>query len=300
MVVNPETPSSVLPPATVTGSGTTNYVPLWTSSTALGKSVMFQSGSGSTAKIGIGNTAPSATLDVTGGATIRGLLNLPNAASATATAGADSRPFGLVASTFNSGTHSATNQVFHWQAEPVGNNTASPSATLNLLFATAPAAAAETGLKINSKGVITFVSGQTFPGIGTIAGVTAGTGLTGGGTSGVVTLNIDPTKVPQLGIANNFTAPQDFKANVGIAATPSATGYTPLTVGGTTNFGTWLAIGNSSAGGHTWNIISAGSGNATLMGFGNDSLFGGSGDNIMFAGNGNTVMVGDPSSTSFS
>jgi hypothetical protein len=35
-----------------------------------------------------------------------------------------------------------------------------------------------------------------------------------------------------------------------------------LTVGGTTNFGTWLAIANSSTGGHTWNIISAGSGNA--------------------------------------
>jgi hypothetical protein len=51
-------------PATVGGSGTTNFVPLWTSSTNLGNSVMFQSGSGSTAKIGINSTAPANTLQV--------------------------------------------------------------------------------------------------------------------------------------------------------------------------------------------------------------------------------------------
>ena len=244
------------------GTGTTNFLPLWTNSTTLGSSVLFQSGSGSTARIGIGNTTPAATLDVTGGATIRGLLNLPNAATATATAGANSRSFGLVASTFNSTSKAAANQVFHWQAEPVGNNTAAPSATLNLLFGTAPAAAVETGLKINSKGVITFASGQTFPGNGTITGVTAGTGLTGGGNSGVVTLNLDSSKIPQLGSSNDFTAPQEFQANAGVGVAPSGTGYTPLSVGGATSFGTWLALANTSAGGHTWNIISAGSGNA--------------------------------------
>ncbi len=263
-IIDLTTPGTAPPAATVTGSGVANHVPVWTSSSVLADSVIYQSGSGSTAKIGIGSTTPAATLDVTGGATIRGLLNLPNAATATAAAGADSRPFGLVASTFNSSTSTAANQVFHWQAEPTGNNTATPSATLNLLFATAPAAVAETGLKINGKGVITFASGQTFPGTGkgTITGVTAGTDLIGGGSTGNVTLSVDTTKVPLLGGSNNFTAPQDFKASVGIAATPSATGYTPLTVGGASSFGTWLALANSSAGGHTWNIISAGSGNA--------------------------------------
>ena len=261
-VTNTITAGSTTPVASLAGTGTTNFVPLWTSSSALANSVLFQTGSGSTAKIGIGNTVPAATLDVTGGATIRGLLNLPNAANATATAGADSRPFGLVASTFNSGTHAASNQVFHWQAEPVGNNTTSPSATLNLLFATAPAAAAETGLKINSKGVITFASGQTFPGNGTISGVVAGTGLTGGGSTGVVTLNLDSSKVPELGTSNNFTAPQEFQANAGVGVPPSGTGYTPLSIGSASGFGTWFSIANTSAGGHTWNILSAGAGNA--------------------------------------
>ena len=163
---------SALPPATVTGSGTADFVPLWTGTSALTNSVLFQSGSGSSAKIGINQTTPAATLDVGGGATIRGLLNLPAAATATSAAGADSRPFGLVASTFNSSTHAAANQVFHWQAEPAANNTSSPSATLNLLFGTAPNAATETGLKINSKGQITFASGQTFPGgSGTVTSV---------------------------------------------------------------------------------------------------------------------------------
>ncbi len=290
-VVNMASPDSALPPASVTGSGTTNYVPLWTSSTALGKSALFQSGSGSTAKIGIGNTAPSATLDVTGAATIRGLLNLPNSANATAAAGAISRPLGLVASTFNSSTSAAANQVFHWQAEPVGNNTATPSATLNLLFATAPAAAAETGLKINSKGVITFASGQTFPGgSGTITGVTAGTGLTGGGTSGVVTLNLDSSKVPELGTSNNFTAPQQFQGNAGFGTTPSGNGYIPLSVGSASSFGTWLSLGNSSTGGHTWNIISAASGNAEGAGnFGITDLTGKS--TIWLEGNTNTANL---------
>jgi len=45
----------------------------------------------------------------------------------------------------------------------------------------------------------------TGAGGGTITGVTAGTDLTGGGTSGTVTLNVDTTKVPQLATNNSFT-----------------------------------------------------------------------------------------------
>jgi trimeric autotransporter adhesin len=165
-----ETPNA-LPPATVTGSGTTNFLPIWTSTTALGTSALFETGSGSSVKIGINTITPQAMLDVKGSATVRATLNLPATSTAKSTGGANSAPLGLVASAFNSGTSSAANQVFHWQAEPAGNNTSSPSATLNLLFSTAPATPAETGLKINSKGQITFASGQTFPGGGTVTSV---------------------------------------------------------------------------------------------------------------------------------
>ena len=46
--------------ATITGSGTTNYIPLWTSSSNLGNSIVYQSTTG----LGIGTTSPKATLDI--------------------------------------------------------------------------------------------------------------------------------------------------------------------------------------------------------------------------------------------
>ena len=99
-------------------------------------------------------------------------------------------------------------------------------------------------------------------GTGTITGVTAGADLTGDGTSGNVTLNLDSTKVPQLTSNNVFSGSQTFSGNAGIGVAASSNSYTPLTVGTANSFGTWLAVANSSSGGHTWNIISAGSGNA--------------------------------------
>jgi hypothetical protein len=60
---------------------------------------------------------------------------------------------------------------------------------------------------------------STIAGSGTITGVTAGTDLTGGGTSGTVTVNLDTTKVPQLGTANTFTEVQTI--NNGTTAQPA-------------------------------------------------------------------------------
>ena len=50
------------PPATVTGSGTANYIPLWTGSSTQGNSKLYQTGG----KIGVGTTAPTVALDVNG------------------------------------------------------------------------------------------------------------------------------------------------------------------------------------------------------------------------------------------
>src|ERR1700733_7764528 len=57
---------------------------------------------------------------------------------------------------------------------------------------------------------------------GQITGVTAGTDLTGGGTSGNVTLNLNTSKVPQLAAANTFTGTQTVNGN--LSATGSVTG----------------------------------------------------------------------------
>jgi len=63
--------------AQVVGTGTTNRVPLWTGSSTLGNSVLFQSGG----NVGVGNTTPVAILDVTGkpGTGINLNLNAPTA-----------------------------------------------------------------------------------------------------------------------------------------------------------------------------------------------------------------------------
>jgi hypothetical protein len=196
------------------GSGKPNYLPIWTNSTTLGSSAVFQAGTGAKAKVGINTTTPASALDVKGGGTIRGLFSLPPAGTATATAGFNSQPMDLAASVFNSGTSTAVNQIFQWQAEPVGNDTSNATGSLNLLFAQGSGKQAETGLHIASNGQITFASGQTFPGAGTVTSVGSGLGLKGGPITNSGTLAIDTTVVPQLNVANTFTANQTVNGTV--------------------------------------------------------------------------------------
>ena len=170
------------------GSGTLDFIPLWTpDGNTLGNSILFQNGS---LNLGIGTQTPAAKLDVSGSARVRGTLLLPATGTATAGGGKNSQPLNLAASAFNSGTATAVNQTFSWRAEPAGNNTASASGTLNLLFGVGTSTPTETGLHVGSGGLFTFAPGQTFPGTGTITGVTAGTGLAGGGTTGNVPLSL--------------------------------------------------------------------------------------------------------------
>jgi len=199
------------------GTGTLNFVPLWTpNGSTLGNSAIFQVGTSPTAKIGINLASPVNALEVQGTGMVHGQFTMPSAGVATASAGKKSYPLNLRAASYNSSTKASVLQNFLWEAEPSGNNSANPSGTLNLLFAAGSASPAETGLKIASNGHITFASGQTFPGTGTITGVTAGTGLTGGGTTGTVTLNVDSTKVPFLNIANTFSTTQTASSDGGV------------------------------------------------------------------------------------
>src|SRR5580704_4487726 len=218
------------PPAGgVTGSGTTDFIPLWTSSSNLANSILFQSGTGATASIGVNTSTPAATLDVKGSETVRGVLFLPATGTATAAKGASSQPLALTASVFNSGTGTMVAQNFRWQAQPTGNNTSNASAVLDLLYSSGTNVGTETGLQISSAGLFTFAPGQTFPGTGdgTITGVTAGTNLTGGGTSGNVTLNLNTANVPLLAAANTFTGTETVNASgTAINATATAAGST--------------------------------------------------------------------------
>jgi hypothetical protein len=93
-----------------------------------------------------------------------------------------------------------------------------------------------TAFNVDSKGNLTFVAGQKFPGTGTLTGVTtaSGSGLAGGGTSG--TLN--------LGLTNTCSAKQILQWN-GTAWACSAAGTGTIT-GVTTANGSGLAGGGGS------------------------------------------------------
>jgi hypothetical protein len=226
LTTNSPSPSAG-PAPNLAGTGTTDFIPLWTNSTTLGSSVLFQSGTGSTAKVGINTTTPATTLDVKGTGTIRGSLSilgtalLPAAGTATASGGKNSQPLNLAASAFNSSTSKAVNQTFQFRAEPAGNDTSTPSGTLNLLFGSGTSNPSETGLHIASNGQITFASGQMFPGTGngTITGVTAGTGLSGGGNTGNVNLAIAKAGVGTAQLSAAGSSAGQVLASAGSAVT---------------------------------------------------------------------------------
>jgi hypothetical protein len=120
-------PGSRDQPATATDvtttGGTANYLAFFTGASTILDSVVYQTGTGSTAMIGINTSAPTATLDVQGnvatsgaitagsGSTFSG-LTLPALEMATASGGWISHSLDLAASSYNSATSAAVNQTF--------------------------------------------------------------------------------------------------------------------------------------------------------------------------------------------
>jgi len=268
----PQEPASP-PVADLTGSGTTDFVPLWTSSSGLGNSALFQTGSGPAAKVGIRTTAPATALDVNGTVTIRGSLTLPASGTATASTGKTSAPLNLITSAFNSTAGAAVNQTFRWQAEPTANDTGSPSGTLNLLYGSGSATPSETGLNIAHTGQITFATGQILP----AANVTGELG----------------------GASGNITG---FSCNCLIAGS-SATFSGGMTAGGDSFFDNVTASGALSVGGNTTitggitagSIVTTGIGSfasitetGNISSFGNISAITGSLGNALVASNDGT------------
>ncbi len=172
---NGEEPAPAGSSNVTTTGGTANTIPLFTTATNIQNSILTQT---ATTAVNVG-----------------GSLNMPAIGTATAKKGFNSQPHDFVASVFNSANKSAVAQTFQFQAEPANNNKSTASGTLNLLFGSGSGTPAETGLSINNKGLITFAAGQAFPGAGTITGVTtaAGSGLTGGGASGMLSLSLTTT-----------------------------------------------------------------------------------------------------------
>ena len=124
-----------------------------------------------------------------------------------------------------------------------------------------------TAFKIDQTGKVTFISGQTFPGSGTITGITtaSGSGLSGGGTTGTLSL-----KVPPAGITNTMLKNSKITLNSNTAGgltTPGAMslgstytiGLTPCSVNQVLQYsGTAWACANAATG--TVTSVASGSG----------------------------------------
>ena len=143
----------VRPDLTPTGSGVANTIPLWTSASNLGDSALTQLGTASAPLVGVNNAAPATTLDVVGTTTLRGITALTPTTVANATTGVSSPLLSMNASSFQSGA-AAVNEKFGWEAQPTGNNTASPGAQLSLIFAAGAGSNTNTGLYFLSNGSI--------------------------------------------------------------------------------------------------------------------------------------------------
>ena len=109
---------------------------------------------------------------------------------------------------------------------------------------------------------------------GTITGVFAGTDLTGGGTAGGVTLNLDTTKIPQLATTNTFAADQSLNAALNLAQTTGAD-VGVINLGGNSLIhaccpkSTWNTFVGTSAGNFAADATGSNSGNGqnTATGF---------------------------------
>jgi len=154
-------------PTALTGSGSTGYIPMFTSASTLGNSFLTQVGIGASTKLGIGTAAPQSALDVYGGVTARGDVTMEPSTLATASAAVNSPPFFFGASSWNSSLAKTVAQEFAFVTVVSGNNTASPTSNLQIWSGSGTAGATPTGLAISPKAIITFASGQTFPGVST-------------------------------------------------------------------------------------------------------------------------------------
>jgi hypothetical protein len=254
---------------TVSGGGTTNYLPVWTNSSTLGNSLLFQSGS----YVGIGTTTPASPLHVAtpwpavtanganddselalinGGLNIAAgikdsgyrvgvkIANFTNDAkflgtlsaqyglwarvgdSSGAGAGTITNSYGVFIDNLTGGKATITHSYGLYQAAAGSTNYFAGKVGIGT---TAPAATLEVNGPAKFDGLATFATGQTFPGAGTVTSVAAGAGLTGGPITTTGTLSVAAAGVTNAMLQN---------PSLTITAGNGLTGGGPVSLGGST------------------------------------------------------------------
>jgi trimeric autotransporter adhesin len=221
---------SAAPTPEQTGSGTTNFITIWTAATTLGNSKLYQTAAGN---VGLGTTAPTARFEaISTGATGIGVLG--DASSAT---GANFGVFGKSASTAGTGVQGSAGAASGTTFGVVGS-AASPAGTAvyginsaatgnaNGVFGTT---ASTTGIAVQGSatattGINTGVFGFTpsTSGVGVIGQATAATGT----VYGVYGSTVSPTGISVYGLATEGTGVAGQTASptaYGVYAVNSAT-----------------------------------------------------------------------------
>jgi len=319
------------PPANpaVTGKGVVDYIPMWDTTSDIVDSVIFQK----TSAIGIATTAPAATLDVNGKTDVRDTLTLfPKGTDSTlAISGTTFKVDQTGKVTFISGqTFPGTGTITGiTTASGSGLSGGGTTGTLSLKV---PAAGITNAMLHNSNitlnantagglttpGAMTLGSTHTMGlkpcaanqvlqysgavwncasvGAGTITGVTAGTDLTGGGTSGVVTLNVDTTKMPQLSANNTFTTGQSITSYGnfdGLDSSAEAAGFNGVTgISYATTGSGYGVVGAGAGGGVSGFSISYNGPGGYFTGFSGPSGSGTGGSEGVIAIGGNSGDIG--------
>ncbi|MGD0179180.1 MAG: hypothetical protein ABSC15_05135 [Terriglobales bacterium] len=229
-----------LAPATVTGSGTKNFVPLWTGTATLGNSTIYETGG----KVGLGTKTPQAELDVVGSG-VRGIqATVPGTQAAI--------------SGIATATSGGTTGTYGQSSDPTGNAVLGVNEAKTGGFGVIGTSAATTGSSYGVYGATAsttnFAAGVAGAESATTGQVFGVAGSTGSSTTGAAGVNgYESSKTGQVfGVFGSTTSATNFAAGVsgnanattgqvyGVVGVSNSTtagaaavnGYEPATTGG--------------------------------------------------------------------
>lgn len=211
-------------PLPITGSGTTNYLPIWTSASNLASSVVYQ---GSNGGLGLGTTNPQALLDVEGGNALVAVAAVTTQANSSAIYGQNLATTGNGSGVYGATSSSSGVGVF-------GNN----SSTTGVAPGVVGSSASSNGVGV--EGIASDTSGQ-----GTPAGV-AGTSMSPEGIGGIFTNSA--TSGTALGVFAITKSAAGYGIS-GVAVDTSQTGPgidLPIGVWGDTDVGGGVGVAGSA------------------------------------------------------
>jgi hypothetical protein len=181
-------PAGTLPPAGVTGKGTKDFVPLWTGTTALGNSLIYQTGG----NLGIGTKTPKAAVDVASTDALGIQATVPGTQAAIS--GIATATKGGTTGVYGQSSDPSGNAVFGMEKATTGgigvigqSNATSGSSygVYGLTSSTANFAAGVAGVENATTGQVSGVAGSTSSTTTFSSGVTGFEGAKTGAVSGV-------------------------------------------------------------------------------------------------------------------